>query len=228
MATKTYRTRAQVAGVVRKIEQRLPGARVCGSWRRGSERIGDVDVLVVTASGELPDLAALGDFVEWDSGAKKAGRGRVHLDDGLPPLQVDVYACGPISEGAFLWFLTGPKTVNIRMRAEAMSRGWKLSQYGLFDAYEVQVDDGTEASVAEWLGVEWVELLDPRSRDAFSAPSGPEVREVKVTGSKGDEYVVRVDGRRASCTCPGFRFRRACRHVARVMEEDGRRRKEVE
>ena len=110
MAEKTYRTRAQVAPTVRKLEQRLEGAVVCGSWRRGAQRIGDVDVLVTTVDGELPDLTALDDFSERVGGAKKAGTRYVHLDDGLPPLQVDVYACSPEARGAFLWFLTGPRT----------------------------------------------------------------------------------------------------------------------
>lgn len=37
---------------------------------------------------------------------------------------------------------------------------------------------------------------------------------VKVTGSKGDEYVMTVwaDGR-ISCSCPGYGFRKSCRHT---------------
>jgi DNA polymerase/3'-5' exonuclease PolX len=215
MAEKTYRTRAGVAPTVRKLEQRLPGCVVCGSWRRGSERIGDVDVLVVTESGELPDLTCLDDFVQRSSGAKLAGRGAVHLDDGLPPLQVDVYACAPESRGAFLWFLTGPKSLNIRMRGDALGVGWKLSQYGLLEKDGTQVDDGTEESIADLLGYE--EMLDPKSRQVFAAPEPEKAKVIEVIGSKGDRYEVRVDGLRASCTCPGFKFRRECKHVKGVL-----------
>ena len=39
------------------------------------------------------------------------------------------------------------------------------------------------------------------------------VRTKVVKGSKGNEYVVTL-GARPSCTCPGFQFRRSCKHVA--------------
>jgi len=34
-----------------------------------------------------------------------------------------------------------------------------------------------------------------------------------ITGSKGNEYIVSLDGGRWSCTCPGHGFRGRCRHV---------------
>jgi hypothetical protein len=34
-----------------------------------------------------------------------------------------------------------------------------------------------------------------------------------VTGSKGDVYTVTQTGTRWNCTCSGFQFRRACKHV---------------
>jgi len=216
MPDKTYRPRAQVAPIVRELEKRLPGSTICGSWRRGAEQVGDVDVLIQTETGELPDLGVLAGLVVPASGAKKAGSGHVDMGDGKPPLQVDVYACTAQSRGAFLWFLTGPKNLNIRMRSTALGMGWKLSQYGLLTRDGEQVDDGTEQSVASWLGVE--ELLDPRTRQQFASPL-PTAKAVEVIGSKGDVYVVKIDGDRASCTCPGFRFRRACKHVERVKRD---------
>jgi hypothetical protein len=38
----------------------------------------------------------------------------------------------------------------------------------------------------------------------------------RVAGSKGAEYVVEKDGSVYTCTCPGFKFRGACRHVQEV------------
>jgi hypothetical protein len=35
----------------------------------------------------------------------------------------------------------------------------------------------------------------------------------RVAGSKGAEYVVTHDHGRWSCTCPGFGFRRDCKHI---------------
>ena len=41
---------------------------------------------------------------------------------------------------------------------------------------------------------------------------GPEIREFK--GSKGNSYFVDVEAK--SCTCPGFTFRGACKHLAEI------------
>jgi hypothetical protein len=38
-------------------------------------------------------------------------------------------------------------------------------------------------------------------------------------GSKGSVYTVTQQDRRYSCTCPGFQFRRQCRHVEQVREQ---------
>ena len=43
--------------------------------------------------------------------------------------------------------------------------------------------------------------------------SSNKVKEILVKGSKGDTYVVTIEGKRYNCTCSGFQFRRSCRHV---------------
>lgn len=40
-----------------------------------------------------------------------------------------------------------------------------------------------------------------------------------VMGSKGDKYIVEKDGSVYTCTCSGFKFRGACRHVTEVENE---------
>jgi len=44
-------------------------------------------------------------------------------------------------------------------------------------------------------------------------PSTPKGQTWRVPGSKGNEYVVSLDGGRWACTCPGHGFRGRCRHV---------------
>jgi hypothetical protein len=41
-------------------------------------------------------------------------------------------------------------------------------------------------------------------------------RTIKVSGSKGNTYLVTIDGKYKSCTCSGFQFRRNCRHIVEV------------
>jgi hypothetical protein len=42
------------------------------------------------------------------------------------------------------------------------------------------------------------------------------VKTLEVTGSKGEKYIVVKEGRKVTCTCPGFTFRRVCRHLALI------------
>lgn len=38
-----------------------------------------------------------------------------------------------------------------------------------------------------------------------------------VKGSKGNEYVVTVEGTAKSCTCQAFMYRRSCRHITEAV-----------
>ena len=47
-----------------------------------------------------------------------------------------------------------------------------------------------------------------------------ETKTVMISGSKGAVYHVMVEGMKAkSCDCPGFHFRRTCRHLAEAERE---------
>ena len=41
-----------------------------------------------------------------------------------------------------------------------------------------------------------------------------------VKGSKGAHYTVRAQSGRYSCTCPGFGWRRKCKHIEQVKKEN--------
>jgi len=40
-----------------------------------------------------------------------------------------------------------------------------------------------------------------------------------IEGSKGSKYIVEKDGDVYNCTCPGFKFRGACRHIEEVQTD---------
>ena len=50
----------------------------------------------------------------------------------------------------------------------------------------------------------------------FSPPPKVERIEKVVEGSKGNTYTVIKDGSRATCTCPGYSFRKTCKHLVMV------------
>jgi uncharacterized Zn finger protein len=43
-----------------------------------------------------------------------------------------------------------------------------------------------------------------------------EVKVYEVAGSKGNKYIVTKNSKGWDCTCPGFQFRKACKHVSEL------------
>ena len=102
---------------------------VCGSIRRMKPTVGDIDLLVVPKADFRKAFEAIGGKVT-SATAKLTVQG----------MSVDVYFTDSSRWVPMLLFLTGSKEENIRLRSIAKSRGWKLSQYGLFDEYGDRLD----------------------------------------------------------------------------------------
>jgi len=109
----------------------LPGvthASTCGSLRRFSETIGDVDILVAAADPE-PVMEALCAMSLTD---RVIGRGpsktSVVTRRGT---QVDLRVVAAHQIGAALLYFTGSKGHNIKLRTRALARGWTLNEYAL-------------------------------------------------------------------------------------------------
>jgi len=125
----------------------VPGVRdvaVAGSYRRGQETVGDIDILCSAASGSdvMSRLVASEDVK--DIIAHGSTKSSVRLRSGL---QVDVRVVPQESWGAALLYFTGSKAVNIVMRKRAQERSLKLNEYGLFN--EKAEEPGSEdASLA--------------------------------------------------------------------------------
>jgi DNA polymerase (family 10) len=120
--------------LARRIVARLaevPGvthASTCGSLRRFSETIGDVDVLVAADDPE-PVMDAVVALPAVDS---VLGRGpsktSILTRRGT---QVDVRVVASAQLGAALLYFTGSKGHNIKLRQRALAREWTLNEYAL-------------------------------------------------------------------------------------------------
>jgi DNA polymerase (family 10) len=125
--TFTARLRA-LSGVVR--------VEAAGSVRRRLETVGDLDLLVATATADLgPQADAVtAAFVAFPEVEAVLGRGptksSVRLKMGL---HVDLRVLPLESFGAALHYFTGSKAHNIAIRTLAVRRGLKISEYGVFD-----------------------------------------------------------------------------------------------
>ena len=181
---------------------------VGGSFRRRADQVGDLDIVVQTDSLSeivLPDIY-------FERLGEQASHGTIDLNS--QPFGVDIWCATPNQWGAFLWYITGSKELNILMRQKAKAQGLKLSQFGLFDGV-VQVDDGTEIGVASALSMDWIEPAD-RQRFVRSVVVPDQVFE--VASSSGDiNYVVSQVDSVWSCSCPHHSFRKVeCKHIKQV------------
>ncbi len=124
--------------------QKLKGVRqleVAGSYRRGKETIGDLDLLVDAKDADevMDHLAKFGDV------AAVIGRGDTKLSLRLARgLQIDLRVVKTKSFGAALQYFTGSKDHNVILRGMAKDRGLKINEYGVFrvDKKSIEEDDG--------------------------------------------------------------------------------------
>ena len=88
----------------------------------------------------------------------------------------------------------------------------------------------TEMSGQKWAvsGQHWIEVPDTLTLDRvdeymvvdqrFTPAQSPDVRTYEVQGSTGNTYTVTQDGDTWTCTCPGFGWRRKCRHITELKD----------
>ncbi|MCA9260887.1 MAG: DNA polymerase/3'-5' exonuclease PolX [Planctomycetales bacterium] len=135
-AQADQRTRwVEADAVVQELDAALrlaPGiARMewAGSYRRGRETIGDLDVLVDTSDG-----AAVMDCLQnYSQTADVLVRGPTKMSVRLASgLQVDLRVAPAESFGAALQYFTGSKDHNVRVRGLAKQLGLKVNEWGVF------------------------------------------------------------------------------------------------
>jgi DNA polymerase (family 10) len=124
----------------------------CGSIRRFSETVGDIDIVVMT-----DDAASVTGFVlEMPEAAEFLGSGETKTSfltrEGM---QVDVRMVSQEQMGSALLYFTGSKAHNIALRQRAIERGWLLSEYGLFEEDRV-VASATEEEIYTALEMQFV------------------------------------------------------------------------
>lgn len=179
----------QYAKPLREYLASLPGVsrvEVAGSFRRGRETVGDLDVLASAASGAKL-FAALKRYADL-RGLSASGTTKATgvLRNGL---QVDVRVVEPRSFGAALHYFTGSKDHNIHLRRLARARDLKLSEYGLFRGAR-RLAGETEQGLYRALGLSFVppELREDRGEiEAAGRDALPTL--IERSDLKGDLHV---------------------------------------
>lgn len=133
----------------------VPGVEqvvLAGSFRRGRETVGDLDLLI-SATDAAAVTRALHDYDQigaWS--AEGPRRVTVKLRNGL---QVDLRISEPARFGAALHYFTGSKAHNIHVRRMAQARGLKINEYGVFRGDRLVAGE-TEESVFDAVGLPWI------------------------------------------------------------------------
>jgi len=141
--------------IVAYLREQAPAAEITtvGSVRRGAETSGDLDILASGADTALAEAFTRFPQVErvLANGGTKAS---VLLRGGF---QADLRIVTPEQRGAALQYFTGSKAHNIALRDRALERGWKLNEYGLFDANENSIAGAAEPDIYKALGLAFIE-----------------------------------------------------------------------
>jgi DNA polymerase (family 10) len=179
---------------------------VAGSYRRGCETIGDIDLLF-DADDPHAVMDQLGRFEEL---ATVIGRGDTKMSIRLGRgLQIDCRVVPAKSFGAALQYFTGSKDHNVVLRGMAKNLGLRVNEYGVFRAPKNEpiepegtepnykdVDSSlyvcgrTEEEVYEALGQPWFppELREARQEFAWAA-AGKIPKLLEVTDLVGDLHM---------------------------------------
>ena len=156
----------EIAGRLREHLQQCPEVgqlEFAGSYRRGKETVGDIDILVTSAnSGAV--MQCLGEFPDVDSEIVRGGtKMSVRLQGGF---QIDLRVVPDDSFGAALQYFTGSKDHNVILRGMARERGLKINEWGVF---RVEGDEETwiaGRTEAEVYGTLDLPLFPPEIREA--------------------------------------------------------------
>jgi DNA polymerase (family X) len=135
----------------------VPGvadASYCGSLRRFSETIGDID-LVVAASDAAPVMEALVSMTFVDRVLVRGdAKTSVVTRRGT---QVDLRVVATHQLGAARLYFTGSKGHNIKLRQRALLRGWTLNEYALSEIEGGRVvASETEEAIYQALGLPFI------------------------------------------------------------------------
>lgn len=141
--------------VARLLE--VPGvthASYCGSLRRFSESVGDIDVVVASTA----PVAVMDAVVSMNVVDRVLGRGETKTSIVTRRgTQVDVRVVEHAALGAAQLYFTGSKGHNIKLRQRALTRGWTLNEYALSEIEGGRVvARETEEQIYEALGLPWI------------------------------------------------------------------------
>jgi DNA polymerase (family 10) len=158
-------------------------AEFCGSLRRMSETIGDIDITVASKKPAVVMAAVVAHPDVADIVVSGETKTSFLTASGL---QVDVRVVEPAQFGAATLYFTGSKAHNISLRQRAIDRGLLLNEYGLLDGDRV-VASKTEESIYAALDLPYIPAPMREATGEVDAAADDELPDlVQLSQIKGD------------------------------------------
>ena len=167
-----------------------------GSYRRGKETVGDLDILIISDD----NAAVMDHFASFASIQETIARGDTKMSVRVTDsFQVDLRVVAEKSWGAALQYFTGSKEHNVHLRGLAKAKGMKINEYGVFDANdETKVLAGAdEESIYTLVGMPWVPPEMREDRGEFEAVMQRRFKSlIQLSNIRGDLHMhtVATDG----------------------------------
>lgn len=138
-------------------------AELAGSLRRKKETIGDIDILVSCERKNRKKIIA--HFTSSDMAGEILAKGDTKASIILKELnrQADLRIVNEDEWGAALQYFTGSKEHNVHLRTIARDKGYKISEYGIFQIKNNKKVAGR--SEAEIYGILGFQLIPPEMRE---------------------------------------------------------------
>lgn len=164
---------------------------IAGSIRRKKDTVGDIDILVAADEDKVDSI--LDDFTNMDNVEEVLQQGEakssVFIED--ENRQVDLRLIKEEAWGAALIYFTGSKEHNVHIRELAKEDGYKISEYGLFDAEtDEHISSEKEENIYNELGLQFIPPEMREDRGEVQLAEENEVPDlIQLEDIKGDMHM---------------------------------------
>ena len=154
LLSDALRLGVQLLNQVRQIEG-ISKAELAGSLRRKKETIGDIDIIAAAKRKDTKKL--ISKLLKTLVSGTVLAKGETKISFLQNHTQVDIRLVEERAYGAALLYFTGSKEHNVKLRTWAKGKGWKLNEYGVFDAKtDKWLAGSTEEEIYEWFDMQFI------------------------------------------------------------------------
>jgi len=149
------RTGQSILSAMKDVPE-LEQLTLAGSLRREKETVGDIDLVGVAREKDRKRI--INRFVHIPNCQRILARGTTRASIMLekPHVQVDLRLVSLDEFGSVLLHFTGSREHNIQLRTLAHKKGWKLNEYGVFNAQGKRLAGATEESIYALFGLPFI------------------------------------------------------------------------